>query len=114
MKTLILFLGLLTAFQALAMDRTQAERLLQARQLSLRQLEQGGGRLLVGGEVTGAGLVMPTDRVQIVIVQDRVILKREIESMDFSPLTGKLGDLDSFRVGGTYYTREDIRGVVIR
>lgn len=113
MKALILVMGLLTAFQALALDRGQADRLLQERQLSLRQMEQGGNRLLLG-EVTGAGLVLPADRVQVVLLQDRAVLKREIESMAFSPVTGKLGDLDSFRVGGTYFTREDIRGVVVK
>ena len=113
MKALILFMGLLTAFQALALDRVQADRLLQERQLSLRGLEQGGGKLILG-EVTGAGLVLPADRLQVVLLQDRAVLKREIESMAFSPVTGKLGDLDSFRVGGTYFTREDIRGVVVK
>jgi hypothetical protein len=113
MKALILCMGLLTAFQALALDRTQADRLLQERQLTLRGLEQSGGKLILG-EVTGAGLVLPADRLQVVLLQDRAVLKREIESMAFSPVTGKLGDLDSFRVGGTYFTREDIRGVVVK
>jgi len=113
MKALILFLGLLSAFQALALDRQAAERMLQQKQISLRQIEQGGGKLLLG-EVTGAGLVLPADRVQAILLADRAILRRELEGMEFNPSTGRLGDLDSFRAGGVYFTREDIRGVVVR
>ena len=97
----------------MALDRVQAERLLQQRQVNLRQLEQGGSKLLLG-EVTGAGFVLPADRVQVILLNDRAVVKKEIEGMDFRPVSGKLSDLDSFRAGGTYFTREDIRGVVVR
>ncbi len=113
MKTLIIISTLLLSFSALALDRVNAEKLLQQRQLNLRAMEQSGSKLLLG-EVTGAGLVLPADRVQVILVEQRAILKKEIESMDFSPVSGKLGDLDSFRVGGSYFTREDIRGVVVK
>lgn len=96
-----------------AMDRSLAAQLISQRNLNLTSLEQTGAQLILG-EVTGGGKVLPADRVQVILLQDRAILKREIVGMDFSPVTGKLGDLDSFRVGGLYYTKEDIRGVVIR
>jgi hypothetical protein len=64
--------------------------------------------------VTGGGRVVPADRVQAVIVADRAVLKREIISMDFRPANGsQIGQLDSFRVGGSYYTREDVRAIVV-
>lgn len=113
MKTLLVLVTLLTSLSALALDRASAERLLQQRQLSLPQLERSGARLLLG-EVTGAGFVLPAERVEVVFVRGQAILRQEIESMDFSPATGRLKDLASFRVGGLYFTRDDVRGALVR
>ena len=100
------------AAKAQTLTRPMAEQMLIQRQINLQTLERGGAQLLLG-EVTGGGRVA-ADRVQVILLQDRAVLKREIVSMDFSPVTGKLSDLDSFRVGGEYFTKEDIRGVVIK
>lgn len=113
MKTLLITLSLLFSLQALAsMNRTQAERLLLERNIQLSARENAGARLLLG-EVTGAGLVIPVEKVELVIAQNRVIFKKEIESMDFAPHTLRLKDLSSFRAHGVYYTREDIQGALI-
>lgn len=113
MKTLLITFSVLFSFQALAnLNRAQAERLLQERNIQLSARENAGARLLLG-EVTGAGLVIPVEKVELVIAQNRVILKKEIESMDFAPHTLRLKDLSSFRAHGVYYTREDIQGALI-
>ncbi|MBY0516828.1 MAG: hypothetical protein K2P81_07975 [Bacteriovoracaceae bacterium] len=109
-KYFLLVLTLLS-LNSFAIDRNQVNRLLQQRQMTLSQFEQNGSKLVLG-EVTGAGLVLPAERVQVLILNDRVVLKREIESMDFAPITGKLSDLDSFRAGGLYFTRQDIKAVI--
>ena len=89
MKTLLISLSMLFSLQALAsLSRTQAARLLQERNIQLSARENAGARLLLG-EVTGAGLVIPVEKVELVIAQNRVILKKEIESMDFTPHTLK-------------------------
>jgi hypothetical protein len=113
MKTLLILLSTLFSLQALAnLNRTQAERLLQSRNIQLQSRESAGARLLLG-EVTGAGFVIPVDKVELVIAHNRVILKKEIESMDFVPHTLKLTDLSSFRAHGVYFTKEDIQGALI-
>lgn len=116
MKALILIAVMLVtakAFSQEAITRASAERLLQQRNVNLQQVEAQGGRLILG-EVTGGGRVIPTDRLQVVIVDNRAVLKREIISMDFNPSSGsQIGQLDSFRVGGTYYTRQDVQAVVV-
>jgi hypothetical protein len=112
MKNLFL-LVLVFSFNSFAFNREQAGRLLEQRQLSLRQLEGQGARLLLG-EVTGAGFVIPQERVQVVFLRERAILRHEIESMDFSPFTGKMQDLASFRVHGSYYLKEDIKAVLLK
>lgn len=113
MKNFLILIAFVISFSALALDRSGADRLLQQRQLSLQQMERSGARLLLG-EVTGAGFVLPADRVQVVFVRGEAILRKEIESMDFSPATGSLKDLSSFRVRGMYFTKEDIRGAVVK
>lgn len=113
MKNLLILIAFLICFKALALDRASADRLLQQRQLSLQQMERSGARLLLG-EVTGAGFVLPADRVQVVFVRGEAILRKEIESMDFSPATGSLKDLSSFRVRGMYFTKEDVRGAIVK
>lgn len=113
MKALILIAVMIISAKALALGRVEAERLIQQRSINLQTLEQNGARLILG-EVTGGGRVLPADRVEVILLQDRAVLKREVVSMDFSPVTGRLGDLSSFRVGGLYYTAEDVRGVVVR
>lgn len=113
MKAFILFAVMLVSARAMAMDRALAQQLLAERNLNLSTMERAGAQLLLG-EVTGGGRVLPADRVQVILLNNKAVLKSEIVSMDFSPVTGRIGDLDSFRVGGIYHTREDIRGVVIR
>ena len=113
MKTLLISLSLLFSLQALAnMNRTQAERLLQERNIQLSVRENAGARLLLG-EVTGAGLVVPAEKIEAIIAQNRVILKKEIESMDFAPHTLRLKDLSSFRAHGVYFTKSDIQAALI-
>jgi len=113
MKAFFLLAVMLVSAKAFSMDRGEAERLVAQRSLNLATLERAGSQLLLG-EVTGGGRLLPADRVQVILLDGRAVLKAEVVSMDFSPVTGRLSDLDSFRVGGTYHTREDIRGVVIR
>lgn len=115
MKALILIFMMAVTAKAFSQNltRADAERLLQQRNVNLQQVESQGGRLIIG-EVTGGGRVVPVERVQAVIVADRAVLKREIISMDFQPSNGnQVGQLDSFRVGGSYYTREDVRAIVV-
>ncbi len=115
MKALLLIALMIVTAKAFSqtLSRAEAERLLQQRNVNLQQIESQGGRLILG-EVTGGGRVLPADRVQAVIVDGRAVLKREIVSMDFRPASGsQIGQLDSFRVGGVYYTREDVRAVVV-
>lgn len=113
MNKLFFILTLSISFSSFAFDRTSAERLLQQRQISLAEQERSGARLLLG-EVTGAGFVLPAERVEVVFIRGQAILRSEIESMDFSPATGRLKDLSSFRVRGLYFTREDVRGALVR
>jgi hypothetical protein len=113
MKKLFFLLLLLNCFESEAFDRIQAEQLLNQRQIQLRQLEQAGGQLLLG-EVTGAGKVIPIERVQILFLDQKALFKKEIESLEFIPRTGALKDLDSFRHEGLYYTGEQVRGVVLK
>lgn len=113
MKALFLISVMILSAKAMAMSRGQAEQLILQRNINLQVLEQTGAQLILG-EVTGGGRALPADRVQVILLQDRAVLKKEIISMDFAPVTGKLSDLDSFRVGGTYFTKQDIRGVVVK
>ncbi len=113
MKTLIIFLSFIISVSAFAtINRSQAERLLLERNIQLSTRENSGARLLLG-EVTGAGFVIPVEKIELVIAQNRVILRKEIESMDFVPHTLKLQDLSSFRAYGVYFTKEDIQGALI-
>ena len=113
MKTLLFSLSILFSFHTLAsINRNQAERLLQERNIQLSYRENAGARLLLG-EVTGAGLVIPVEKVELIIAQNKVIFKKEIESMDFVPHTLRLKDLSSFRAHGLYYTRDDIQAALI-
>lgn len=113
MKALFLIAVMLMSARAFSMDRVQAQQLLSQRNLNLQNLERNGSQLMLG-EVTGGGRLLPAERVQAILLDGQAVLKSEIVSMDFSPVTGRIGDLDSFRVGGIYHTRQDIRGVVIR
>lgn len=115
MKNLILVTFLIlaaAASHAAEMTRATAERLLRDRQVNLTYVEREGGRLIFMGENTGGGI--PAGRVQAVILSNRAVLKAEILSMDFQPVAnGQLNNLDSFRVGGSYHTRQDIRAVLV-
>ncbi len=114
MKTILLLVAFLTSFSVSAtLGRPQAERLLQERNISLAASESAGARLLLG-EVTGAGFVVPMEKVELVIAQNRVFLRKEIEAVDFVPHTQRLNDLSSFRAKGLYFTRDDIQATLVR
>jgi hypothetical protein len=113
MKTLILALSLLAVQSASALTRLEAESLLKARGISLRALEMQGSRLLLG-EGTGGGFQVPASKVDILLLEDQAILRQEVSGMDFSPRTGQVQDLSSFRFEGVFHTGEAIRGVVVR
>ncbi len=99
--------------ESFAFNRQKAQRLLQAKNLSLEHFEARGGELMLG-EVTGAGLVRNASQIQAVFLGDEVILKREIEDMEFNPNTGILRDLSTFRAQGLFFNREEIQGILIK
>ncbi len=110
--TIAFMLFIAVAAQAQSMDRPTAERLLRERNLSLRTLESQGFRLVMG-ENTGGG--MPAGRVEVFLLEDRAVLKSEVAGMSFQPrASSQLGHLDSLRVGGIYFTREDVKAYIVR
>ena len=113
MKSLILIVLMIASANAMSMDRGTADQLLLAQGLNLARFEQAGSVLLLG-EVTGGGRAVPMDSVQAILLEDRAIIRNQIGAMDFKPASGRLADLDSFRAGGVFFTKEDIRGVVVR
>lgn len=113
MKASLLIVLMIVSAKAMSMDRNTADQLLQAQGMNLSHLEASGATLLLG-EVTGGGRAIPADRVQAIILDNQAITRTQISSMDFRPATNRLSDIDSFRAGGTYFTREDIRGVVVK
>lgn len=112
MKFLTLLFFITLTFNARAFERSQAQSLLASRALSLESLERQGGQLFLG-EVTGAGRTLNAQQLRVIFMQDRVILKEEVESISFKKQGNKLADIDSFRAHGLYYTAEDIQGVLI-
>ena len=110
MKSLLLLLFIFST-NVFAFEREHVNQLLSKRDLSLQQLERQGHELLLG-EVTGAGRIINLNQVQIILLQDRIVLKKEIESISTINHKSGLKDLESFRAFGLYFTREDIKGVI--
>jgi len=111
MKFFIFFFFLLNSLPVLAISRQEVETLLRSKNISLRGLEAQGSVLLMG-EVTGHGKVIPMDKVEAILTDREVILRHEIESI--SPHGQRsLSTTDSIRGNGRYILTEDVQATIL-
>ena len=113
MKTLLVILALILSSGAFAQSRSDVERLLQERGMSLSSLEAQGNSLIFG-ENTGHGRKIQFSEVQVIITKDQVVLKHEIESASFNNGQQTLEKLESLRFGGQYILKSDVAGAIIK
>lgn len=107
--SLVLFMFMSSAF---ALTRSDVERMLSSKNVSLQGLEASGSVMLLG-EVTGHGRSIPLEKVQAILTDKDAILRHEIESV--SPSGVKiLGSSDSIRAGGQYILIEDVRATILK
>lgn len=111
MKTLFALLVLLTSLASHALTRPQLEALLKEKGVNLVEMEMRGMRLLMG-EVTGHINAVPFSKVQVLITENEAILKKEIDSVDFSG-SQILGSVVSVRFNGQYVLKKDVKATII-
>lgn len=111
-KLLISALFIFSIGFAHALTRSDVERMLAAKNVSLRALE-GQGAVMLLGEVTGHGRSVPLEKVEAILTEKDVILSHEIESV--SPNGARnLSQSDSIRAQGQYILREDVKATILR
>lgn len=114
-KFLISIIGLLLGINLAYSQSISIEKvkdLLTEKEISLDELQNQGGRVLLG-EGSGAGLVMPYQKVLVVITEDEAILKNEILGTDFNgPM--ELTNLVSFEVQGAMFFKDQVKGIVYK
>lgn len=111
MKIIALLFSILLTLPAFAISRGEAEALLKEKNISLQALEQKGAKVLLG-EVTGHISAMPFSQVAILLTEDEAILKKEIDSVDFSGAQ-QIGNIRSVRFQGQYVLKQDVKGVIL-
>ncbi len=111
MKTLIALLVLLTSLTSHALTRSQLEALLKEKGINLMEVEMQGMRVLMG-EVSGHINAIPFSKVQILVTENEAILKREIDSVDFSGAQN-MGAVSSVRYNGQYVMKKDIKATIV-
>jgi hypothetical protein len=111
MKTLIALFVLLFAFSSQALTRSQLEALLKEKGINLMEVEMQGMRVLMG-EVSGHINAVPFAKVQILVTEQEAILKREIDSVDFSGAQN-MGAVSSVRYNGQYVMKKDIKATIV-
>lgn len=115
MKTLMAFmLALLVAlsFSTSAMEVHQLESVLKKSNLSMKKLKQTGHALLLG-EVTGAGLTIDSERLEMIILKNKVIKRNQIESFEMDK-GAKLGELAGFIVQGKFLPMKSVQAFILK
>ncbi len=107
MKTLFIFILMLTSFSTFAITEAQKiEQILVNRGLS-SDIVRGHGMEIYMGENSGH---IPFAKLKMVITDQELIMKNEIESVDMSGDT--ISSIKSVRFGGKYILNSDIKAVV--
>ena len=112
MKVLSLIFALLFALPVMAISRDHLDNLLIEKGSSLSVLERQGGRLMMGGEVTGHGRSIQFSQVQVIFTADEAIFKNEIQAVDLNGPV--LSNLNSVQAGGRQIERSQIIGVIAK
>lgn len=84
--------------------------LLIQKEISLDQLQGQGAKVLLG-EGSGAGLVMPYQKILVVFTDDEAILKQEILGTEFEG-SSELSNLVSFEIQGALIFKDQVKGIV--
>jgi hypothetical protein len=108
MKVLFFLLLFLSSFSSIALTRSGLEGLLKEKGINLTEMEMKGMRVLLG-EVTGH---IPFSKVQLLVTEDEVILRSEIDSVDFNG-PQNLGSVVSVRFNGQYVMKRDVKAAII-
>jgi hypothetical protein len=109
--TAIIF-TLLLSLSVSGMEVQQMESLLKKSNLSMKKLKENGHAVLLG-EVTGAGLTIPTDRLEMLILKNELIKRRDIEGFELDK-GANLGDLAGFTVKGKFLPMKLVQGFIIK
>ena len=112
MKSLLIVFFFIFTTTLFAQSRSEAERILNARGLSLSSLEAQGNTLILGENI-GHGRKIQFSEVQVLLTKDQAVLKREIESVSFNG-QHTLDQLESLRSGGQYILKSDVAGAIIK
>ncbi len=112
MKSIIIFIFFIFTTTLFAQSRSEVERILNARGMSLSSLEAQGDTLILG-ENTGHGRIIQFSEVKVLLTKDQAVLKREIESASFSGQQ-TLDQLESVRFAGQYILKSDVAGAIIK
>ncbi len=110
MKKFFLLLCLMLSVSAHALTLAELEVLLQAKGLSVGQLQARDMQIFMG-ENTGHLEGLPFNRVQILATDNEAILRHEIDSVDLSG-GQTLGNMKSLRHNGQYILKSDVRAVI--
>lgn len=110
MKILILIIFM--AANSFAITRSDVERLLSHRNVSLKALEASGAQMLMG-EVTGHGRAIPVEKIEAILTDNKAILRKDIEGL-IPTGARSLNSVETIRSQGQYILTEDVRATILR
>jgi hypothetical protein len=111
MKTFLILFAILVSLPTMAITRASIQSLLLQKGTSLESLEKQGYKSILG-ETTGHAKSVPLSKVVVIITEEEVILKKEIEGTEVSGAP-VVGNLQSVRFNGQYINSSDVVGVIV-
>lgn len=95
--------------------RKKAIKVLANEKISFKKLEQDGARLLVGGELTGAGSAVLVRNVKLIILNNDVVKSNEIQTyIPENDKKLKVNEILGVKALGETIDSEEFIGVIVK